>query len=100
MAYLLTYKIDFTEMLADEDDYIRYMNKIQTFVNTGIEKQIIHSDAEIFPAYDEEKESYEYIVNARFNNAVDLQMGLDMLYSFCILNFLREDEHAVISNEN
>ena len=97
MNYLyLTYRIDFSDMLADEEDYIRYMNMIQTFVNTGMPMQVLRTDPEILPAFDENSESQEYIVKAKFKNTEDLQCGLNLLYSFCILNFLKDDPDAKI----
>lgn len=94
--YYLTYHIDFSEMLVDEEDYIRYMNMIQTFVNTSMKMHIIPTYGEILPAFDENNETQEYIVNAKFKNVEDLQCGLNLLYSFCILNFLQDDPDAKI----
>lgn len=69
---------------------------IQTFLNTGMKMQLIDAEPVILPAYDEKKSRQEYLVKARFKNTEDLQAGLNMLYCFCILNFLKDDPDAQI----
>jgi hypothetical protein len=96
MPYQLTYCINFSGMLADEDDYIFYVNHIQSFLNTGMKNQLIIEDPVILPAFDEESMDHGYVVKARFLNTEYLHAGLNMLNSFCMLNFLIGDPDSVI----
>lgn len=96
MNYLLTYRIDFSDMLVDEADYFRYMNMIQAFANTALRNYLLATEPSILPAFDETSENQVYIIKARFKNTGDLHSALNLLYNFCMLNYLIDDPNARI----